>query len=62
MNKEKELLATVAGLESKVDHLEAELLYMDDLLLRCGFPEGLNTLKEAVEEMLAEEQLPPHSQ
>ncbi|MBS3904115.1 MAG: hypothetical protein KGZ39_02170 [Simkania sp.] len=45
----------VAYLESKVDMLEAELSYLNDLLVRCGFPEGISTLKSTVEELLAED-------
>ncbi len=49
------LKARVAGLESKVDLLEAELMYLNEMLVRCGFPEGVKTLKETVCELLAED-------
>jgi hypothetical protein len=55
MQNSKELLANVASLESKVDMLEAELSYINQLLYSCGFPEGIVTLKATVEELLAEE-------
>ncbi len=54
-NTNNELLAKIASLESHVDMLESELTYMNEILVRCGFPEGIKTLKETVEELLAEE-------
>jgi hypothetical protein len=50
-----QLKARVASLESKIDMLESELMYLNDMLVRCGFPEGIATLKETVQELLAEE-------
>ncbi|HSX13786.1 MAG TPA: hypothetical protein VLE96_05140 [Chlamydiales bacterium] len=44
----------VAALESKVDHLETELSYIHGLLIQCGFPEGIKTLKETAEEVIRE--------
>ncbi|MCP5509826.1 MAG: hypothetical protein H7A39_05395 [Chlamydiales bacterium] len=49
----KELKSKLAQLESKVDYLESELAYLDRILIECGFPEGVKTLKATVEEMLA---------
>jgi hypothetical protein len=49
-----ELHRKVASLESKVDMLESELGYLNDLLVRCGFPEGISTLKATVEDLLEE--------
>jgi hypothetical protein len=54
-----QLKARVASLESKVDMLESELMYLNDMLVRCGFPEGINTLKETVQELLSEESSNP---
>ena len=53
-----DLRSKVACLESKVDMLESELSYLNDMLIRCGFPEGIMTLKATVEELLAEEGSP----
>ena len=50
-----DLRSKVAHLESKVDMLEAELGYLNEMLVRCGFPEGITTLKATVEELLAED-------
>lgn len=50
-----ELKARVASLESKTDMLESELMYLNEMLMRCGFPEGISTLKETVQELLAED-------
>ena len=54
MNNTTELNSKIAGLESQVDLLESELSYIDQLLLKCGFPEGIKTLKTTVEELLSE--------
>lgn len=50
-----QLKSRIASLESKTDLLESELMYLNDMLIRCGFPEGIHTLKETVKELLAEE-------
>lgn len=42
----------IALLESLVDHLKAELSYLDNILKDCGFSEGIATLKQTVEEFL----------
>lgn len=55
INDERSLRTAVAVLESKVDMLEAELGYLNEMLVRCGFPEGISTLKVTVEELLAED-------
>jgi hypothetical protein len=47
----------IAALESKIDMLETELSYLDKILIECGFPEGIKTLKETVHEMLQEQDL-----
>lgn len=54
MNQNQQLNGKIAVLETKVDMLEAELSYIDTLLLRCGFPQGIHTLKLTVEELLSE--------
>ncbi len=47
----------IAALESLVDHLKTELSYLNDLLIRCGFSEGISTLKMSAEELLKENQV-----
>ena len=54
-NSLHQLKARVASLESTVDMLESELVYLNTMLKRCGFPDGIKTLKETVEELLAED-------
>jgi hypothetical protein len=54
-NNKEDLQKCIASLESHVDLLETELSYLNELLVRCGFPEGVQTLKETAEEMLAED-------
>ena len=47
----------LAHLESQVDHLETELSYLNELLIQCGFPEGIETLKMTAHELIEEQQL-----
>lgn len=49
----KTLNSKVATLESQVDHLEAELTYVNKLLVDFGFPEGIHSLKSSLEEVLS---------
>lgn len=59
-NKETEALkAQNAALESKIDMLETELSYLHDILTQCGFPEGIQSLKASVEEVLADQESYP---
>jgi hypothetical protein len=53
-----QIKARVAALESHVDLLEAELFHLHELLMQCGFPEGIKTLKATVEEYLEDQSLP----
>jgi hypothetical protein len=55
----KELNTRVAALESQVDLLEAELTYLNGLLIEVGFPEGIETLKATAEELLADGAMAP---
>lgn len=50
----KTINSTVAQLESRIDYLETELCYLDQILIQCGFPQGVTTLKATVEEMISE--------
>lgn len=54
MEQAQEMRARVAALESKVDFLESELMYLNEILCKSGFPEGITTLKATVEELLQE--------
>jgi len=54
-NNQKQLYSRIACLESKNDLLEAELTYLDQILMRCGFPEGIKTLKATVQELLEQD-------
>ncbi len=55
-NNQKELTATIARWESRYDFLTTEIDELNQLLIRCGFPEGIKTLKETAEELLYQEQ------
>lgn len=50
----KEEMNKIAHLESKIDMLETELAYLDHILIQCGFPNGITTLKLTVDELLKE--------
>ncbi len=50
----EELKKEIAKLESQIDLQEAELTYVNGLLLDVGFPEGIKTLKATAEELLAQ--------
>lgn len=50
----KTLRAKVAALESKLDMLETEFVYLNQILVDCGFSGGINTLKQTVEEVISE--------
>ncbi|MEN9654485.1 MAG: hypothetical protein RL235_597 [Chlamydiota bacterium] len=44
----------LAVLESRLDHLETEISFLNKILVECGFPEGIKTLKETAQELLDE--------
>lgn len=51
----KNLQEKVAGLESKLDYYETEFCRLNDLLKKCGFPKGIQTLKESALDLLEED-------
>ncbi len=55
--KELEYKNIISRLESKIDHMETELTYLNRLLTESGFPEGIQTLKTAIEELLKEDSI-----
>lgn len=55
MDQQKELYSKIATLETEVDMLETELNCLNDILTRCGFPEGIKTLKSTALELLRQE-------
>ena len=54
---DKQLLTQIAILESKLDQLETEFDFVNALLVQCGFPEGLKTLKETANEIIQEKSI-----
>ncbi len=52
MPQTEELKKKIAGLETQLDHLESEFHQLNYILMQCGFPEGIKTLKSAVKELL----------
>ncbi|WP_316358697.1 hypothetical protein [Candidatus Neptunichlamydia sp. REUL1] len=53
-----QLLKKIAKLESMCDQLQAEMRYLDQLLVEVGFEEGLKTLKAAAIELIDKKQHP----
>lgn len=49
------MYSKIASLESRCDLLETELDYLNRLLVRCGFSDGLRSFKMTVEALLSEE-------
>lgn len=56
MEKEK-LLKTISELESMNDQLVSELSFLDNLLRKVGFEEGLITLKSAAEDLIEQDKM-----
>jgi len=54
LEKEK-LIKRISELESLNDQLASELRFLDDLLRKVGFDQGLVTLKSAAEELIEHE-------
>ena len=54
MSQNNELQGKIASLETQVDMLEAELNYLNQILIKCGFPEGITSLKVTVLQVLQE--------
>jgi hypothetical protein len=54
MHKE-EMLKKISELESINDQLLTELRYLDSLLKGVGFDDGLQTLKDAAQELLEQD-------
>lgn len=50
----KELNRKLAALESKLDIVESELSYLNNLLVQCGFTEGTESLKATLQDILDE--------
>lgn len=50
----KQLEKKIARLEFVHDQLDAELTYVNELLMSVGFPEGLASAKEVALELLEE--------
>ncbi len=59
MNEQDKLLKRVSELESLNDQLMAELRYLDGLLKKIGFAQGLKTLKFAALEMIDQDKNTP---
>ena len=53
---EDEKKAKIAKLEFLNDQLEAEIVYIDQLMVAVGFSKGLQTLKETANNLALEEE------
>jgi len=49
------LIKKVSELESLNDQLASELRFLDDLLRKVGFEDGLRTLKSAAEDLIEQD-------
>lgn len=49
----------IAKLVTKIDQLETELSYLNRILVKAGFSEGIKTLKATVEEALEDGSISP---
>lgn len=56
MSNKEALLKRISELESLNDQLQAEIRYLDTLLKKVGFANGLSTLKTAAQEWLDRDQ------
>lgn len=54
MENNTDLRRKTAFLESRLDQIETEFSYINKLLFECGFPEGLQSLKLTIEDLLKE--------
>lgn len=52
--KNEELQRKVAWLESRLDQVETELSELNHMLISCGFPAGIKTLKATINELLSD--------
>lgn len=50
----KDLYRKISALESQLDMAESELSYVNELLIKCGFTEGTESLKSTLHEILDE--------
>ena len=50
----KELQKKVARLESRLYQVESERSHLNTLLIDCGFPQGIQSLKATIEDLMAE--------
>lgn len=42
----------IASLQSKIDHLETELTVVHNMLVKVGFENGIQTIKETMAEII----------
>lgn len=52
----KNLQKEIAAIESKLDFYETEFDQLNSLLIKCGFPKGIQTLKETALELMEDKQ------
>ena len=55
--EKQKLLTTISELESLNDQLISELRFLDELLRKVGFIEGLKTLKSAAEDLIRQDRM-----
>ncbi|MBS0627655.1 MAG: hypothetical protein JSS09_05535 [Verrucomicrobia bacterium] len=55
--EKEQLLRKISELESLNDQLISELRFLDELLRKVGFEEGLKTLKSAAEDLIEQDRM-----
>jgi hypothetical protein len=55
--EKEQLLKKISELESLNDQLISELRFLDELLRKVGFEEGLKTLKSAAEDLIEQDRM-----
>lgn len=43
-------------MQTRLDHYETEMSYLNRILMECGFRRGIMTLKKTVESMLSKDE------
>lgn len=58
-NEMRQIEQEIAWLESVNDHLQTDLDFIDTILKKSGFPEGIDSIKTAALEMIDDQEINP---
>jgi prefoldin subunit 5 len=56
MTTAQQMQKELAKLQTRLDHYETEMSYLNRILMECGFRKGIMTLKKTVESMLSKDE------